>query len=153
MTEQPETDAREPSRSTRSTRSTRSAPTRRTGRRLNSAEGARGNVVKIRLSDQEYVEIKALAAAMKCSPQRVYTSSVASNGAVFGRLAVVKQSGLVADLHGANRMLAAVGRNLNQVARGVNAGGEVGEDVEHTLAAVRECVERINAVLDAADLA
>lgn len=130
----------------------RVTPARRTGRRLNSAGGAREHVVKIRLNDEEYVEIKALAAAMKCSPQRVYTSSVASNGAVFGRLAVVKQSGLMADLHGANRMLAAVGRNLNQVARGVNAGGEVGEGVEHTLAAIRECVERINAVLDGADL-
>lgn len=130
----------------------RATPTRRTGRRLNSAAGTREHVVKIRLNDEEYVEIKALAAAMKCSPQRVYTSAVASNGAVFGRVAVVKQSGLVADLHGANRMLAAVGRNLNQVARGVNAGAEVGDEVEHTLAAIRDCVERINAVLDAADL-
>lgn len=130
----------------------RVTPARRTGRRLNSAGGAREHVVKIRLNDAEFVEIQALAAAMRCSPQRVYTSSVASNGAVFGRVAVVKQSGLVADLHGANRMLAAVGRNLNQVARGVNAGAEVEEGIEHTLAAVQACVDRINAVMDAADL-
>lgn len=130
----------------------RPGPARRTGRRLNSGEGARENVVKIRLNDKEFVEIQALAAAMKCSAQRVYTAAVASNGAVFGRVAVVKQSGLLADLHGASRMLAAVGRNLNQITRGVNATGEIPEDLTHTLGAVQDCIDRVNAVLDAADL-
>lgn len=109
-------------------------------------------MVKIRLSDQEYVDITALAQAMGCSSPRVYTAAVASGGAVFGRAALVKQTGLVAELHGVSRLLAAVGRNVNQIARGVNATGEVGGELSAALGAVERCVNRVHRVLDEAEL-
>ena len=108
--------------------------------------------MKIRLSDEEYVDITALAQAMGCSPQRVYTAAVASGGAVFGRAALVKQTGLVAELHGTSRLLAAVGRNVNQIARGVNSTGQVAAELSAVLAAVEGCVARVHRVLDEAEL-
>lgn len=116
----------------------------RGGRRLNSPEGRREKVVQIKLSDDEYVQIESLARAMKCSRPRVFTSAVASSGAVFGRVAALQSKNLVAGLSATNRMLAGATNNLNQIARRVNTDGAV-EAVElaATLETIRDCCAEV----------
>lgn len=112
----------------------------RGGRRMNAPAGRREHVVQIKLSGDEFVQIESLARAMQCSKPRVFTSAVASSGAVFGRVAALQSKNLVAGLAATNRMLAGATNNLNQIARGVNTDGTVDATaLAATLDTIRDC--------------
>lgn len=121
-------------------------------RNATAADGPREKTVQIKLTDAEYADVTALAQAMSCSRPRVYTAALASGGAVFARMALIRQSGMMADLYGASRLLAAIGTNLNQLTRAANATGVIEDGIERTLGAVDSVVMRINVILDEADL-
>lgn len=55
---------------------------------------------------------------------------------------------LLTELFGVHRALGAVGNNLNQLTRAANKTGELGAELEHTLAAVRRQLTRLDATID-----
>lgn len=55
---------------------------------------------------------------------------------------------LLVELFGLHRALGAIGNNVNQLARAANATGEVGEELLHTLAAVRRQLGRLDELMD-----
>lgn len=59
---------------------------------------------------------------------------------------------LLTELFGVHRALGAVGNNLNQLTRAVNATGEWSDELGSTLAAVRRQLTRLDEVIDGAGL-
>lgn len=55
---------------------------------------------------------------------------------------------LLTELFGLHRALGAVGNNLNQLTRATNATGDLPAELEHTLAAVRRQLDRLDDTLD-----
>jgi hypothetical protein len=55
---------------------------------------------------------------------------------------------LLTELFGVHRALGAVGNNLNQLTRAANATGDLAVELEHTLAAVRRQLMRLDDTLD-----
>lgn len=121
---------------------------KRGGRRAN-AESSRERVVKIRLSDEEWVEITALAEAMGVSRPRVYTRAVETGGQVFDRVAVAQERARRVDAHLLVRVLSGAATNLNQIAHGMHVDGTVDQrELSHTLTRINAALDRINAMLD-----
>ena len=54
----------------------------------------------------------------------------------------------IAELFRLHRLLAAISNNVNQMAKATNATGEVQDELEATLRAVRRTAERIDAAID-----
>ncbi|WP_141212320.1 plasmid mobilization relaxosome protein MobC [Enemella evansiae] len=118
------------------------------GRRENAAEGRRTHKVTIWLSDQEWVEITALAEAMGVTRPRVYTAAVESGGQVFDRVAVARERARQVDAQVAVRILAGVANNLNQLAHGANIDGDVDRaELRRVLAQVQELTGELRTVL------
>lgn len=121
---------------------------KRGGRRAN-AEQRREHVVKIRLSDEEYVQITALAEAMGVTRPRVFTRAVETGGQVFDRVAVAQERARRVDAQMSLRVLAGVANNLNQLTHSMHAGEVVdAREVSATLRRVQEITERLHQVLD-----
>ena len=133
------------------------APRRRTRpwRRTRTESGARQRRLEIKLSDAEWVRVKAAAAVQQCSMQAVFTRALANDGAV----AALKYQLLRDDLASARRLLVQVSNNLNQAVRLAHVheleGTRSPMEFEASLRAQRdrldELVTRIGGVVDRGD--
>lgn len=119
------------------------------GQRRSRDDAQRQHEVKIRLNDQEWLDITALADAMGVSRQRVYQSAVESGGAVFDRVAIAQSKATQMEARTLLRVLVGIGTNLNQIARGMHIDATVDTARLSALAdQVDEQVHRLRALLD-----
>lgn len=117
-------------------------------RRRERADSEREHRVVIKLDDDEWVEVSALAAAMGVSRPRVYTAAVESAGQVFSRVAVAQQKAQLVQAKMLVRMLAGVATNLNQIAHGVNIDGVVDRaELDSTVAQAKTLMAEVEQVL------
>lgn len=116
-------------------------------RRANSAGGARENRVVIKHTDEEIATVRAMAAVQGISPPRLYVRALTTGDVeAAARLQRIRD-----ELSATRRLLAAVSNNVNQIATAANATGEVGENLEATLAAVRRVAARVDGVVRAVE--
>ena len=80
-------------------------------------------------------------------PKLLVDSALAGGSASAATNASVRHE-LLQELFGVQGALGAVGNNLNQLTRAANAKGELGVQLEHTLAAVRRQLARLDDILD-----
>lgn len=99
-------------------------PVRRGLYRRRSGEGRRPHQTLVRMNDDEYARVVAMAKVAKISLPRLFMRSVLVGDVATA--AAVEHA--VAELHILQRVMGGAARNLNQIARAANAGGEVHED-------------------------
>jgi|SRR5579884_2911363 len=103
-------------------------------------EGGRRHPVKVLLSDQEYLEIGARAAAAGVSRQKLMVEAVLrSDGMTHA-----ERRALYRELLGARNLIAALGNNINQLARVANATGQVPAEVRAAAEAAERAIERLD---------
>ena len=116
--------------------------------RRRRVDGGRRHRHVVRVTPDEEGQLLALALRYRVSvPKLLVDSALAGGSAEAASNATVRHE-LLRELFGAHRALGAVGNNLNQMTRAANATGELGKDLEHTLAAVRRQLARLDATLD-----
>ena len=96
----------------------------------------------IKHTDAEWARVAALAAAQGISVPRLYERGV-STGDVA---AAAEVSRLVVEVHAIQRVLAGAARNLNQIARAANAGGDVSQS--QVLAAADAMQRQVDRICD-----
>lgn len=122
-------------------------PRQARGRRRTRLPGGRVHQVKVRLSDQEYIEVAARAAAAGLTP----ASFLALSGRLSGdRPGPVQFRALATELLGVRRLVSGVARNVNQVAAAVNSGVRPAETAA-VLAASERILGRLDGVLAGLD--
>lgn len=82
----------------------------------------RGYMVTVKLDTQEYISLKAKAAALSISRSEFIRRSMAGS--------VIRER-LTPELHDYIRKLSGMGNNLNQIARKANAGGYANARTEY----------------------
>lgn len=116
--------------------------------RRRRVDGGRRHRHVVRVTPDEEGELLALALRYHVSvPKLLVDSALAGGSAAAASNASVRHE-LLAELFGVHRALGAVGNNLNQLTRAANATGELGQELEHTLAAVRRQLVRLDETLD-----
>lgn len=129
--------------------SSNGARAERRRRTANLPAGSRRSSFQVRVSAEEKAEIEELAAEHGVTPPRLMREAVLAD--------VIPVSPdefreLVHQLFRAQSALRALGNNLNQIARSVNATHELDvaerEQLAHVLASVRGYAEHINAAVD-----
>ncbi|KWX05991.1 hypothetical protein TH66_00310 [Carbonactinospora thermoautotrophica] len=118
-------------------------PRRRGTGRLRRQPGGRRNVVFVRLSDEEKEKIAARAEALGVSIQRLLVESALAGSAQT----VTERRALVAELLGVRRLVAALGNNINQLARVANATGAAPPELAAAAAAVARAMARLDATV------
>lgn len=108
--------------------------------RRHRVEGGRRREVRLRYTDAEYDALAARAAAAGVSVQRFLTEAGFAAGRPVG-------SSLAAELAALRRLTAAIGNNLNQIARALNATGRPDPGVTAAAGAVVRLVARIDVAL------
>ncbi|MFB4320702.1 plasmid mobilization relaxosome protein MobC [Actinomadura sp. 21ATH] len=123
-------------------------------RRLERAPGGRPHTVTVRLTDAEYDTVTARAEALGISRQRLLVEAATARqvgGATdTGELAltVSERRALIAELLAVRRMVAALGTNVNQLARTANATGRLPDGLPATADAVQRALERLQEAVD-----
>ncbi|MEU9019213.1 plasmid mobilization relaxosome protein MobC [Actinomadura sp. NPDC048394] len=115
--------------------------------RLTRAPGGRQNVVKVLLTDEEKVRIAARAKVAGVSVQRLMIEAALAGD----EQTASERRGLVDEFTGARRLVAAIGRNLNQLTRAANATGELPPELSATMHATAQALARLNAATERLD--
>lgn len=128
-------------------------PKGRVFRRRRRANVAGGRLFKheVKVSPEEEGALLLRANAQGVTIPRLLVESALAERA--GETASERREQL-AELFRLHRMLAALGNNLNQIARAANADGtvpaELHAELSHTMAAVRASAERVDEYVDSA---
>lgn len=123
-------------------------PDARRQARRRRVDGGRRHRHVVRVNPEEEGQLLALALQYHVSvPKLLVDSALAGGNASAATNASVRHE-LLRELFGVQRALGAVGNNLNQLTRAANATGELGVQLEHTLAAVRRQLARLDDTLD-----
>ena len=128
-------------------------PKGRVFRRRRRANVAGGRLYKheVKVSPEEEAGLLLRANAQGVTIPRLLVESALAERA--GETATERREQL-AELFRLHRMLAALGNNLNQIARAANADGtvpnELRTELAHTMTAVRASAERVDGFIDAA---
>jgi hypothetical protein len=108
-------------------------------RRLERHPGGRKNAVKVLLSDQERAVLAGRAAKAGLSLPRLLVETALAGD----RRTASEQRGLIAEFLAVRRLVAAIGNNLNQLARVANAGGRAPEELPVVLEALGRVIDRL----------
>lgn len=118
------------------------------GRRERSADGRRPKVVKLRLSDEELLELQLAAANHGVSVQRYLMECEAVARAGGGETVTQRRESL-SELVAMRRLLANLANNMNQIAAAANSGAEVREQAKGAIAAARRTTEKMYELIKA----
>jgi hypothetical protein len=123
-------------------RAERSARRRSQGRQQR-AEGGRRNRVDVKLTDEEMVQVKARAISLGVSAPRLLVET-----ALYGGVATVSERHqLYRELAAVRRLVAALGNNVNQLARIANSTGHLEPETGAAMDATRRAVTRLDDLL------
>lgn len=114
-------------------------------RRRANVDGGRIHRHNVRVSPEEEGELLRLAAAQHVTIPRLLVESALA--AARGETPTQRHEA-IAELFRVHRLLGAISRNVNQLARQANATGEVPAELAATLVAVRRTAERIDQLVD-----
>jgi hypothetical protein len=103
--------------------------------------GGRHHQVKVRFSDEEFAAASARAAAAKISLARLLAEAALAGDAATAS----EKRAVVGELLAARRLAAAIGNNLNQLARVANSTGWVRPEVDGAAATAGRAVARLEA--------
>lgn len=106
-------------------------------------EGGRKHQLKVRLTDEQRAKVTQRANAAGVSIPMLMVEAALSGSArtATGRRAIV------IELLGIRRLVAALGNNVNQLARVANATGQVPEELRAVLSAVERVLNRLDATV------
>jgi len=114
-------------------------------RRRENVHGGRQHRHEVKVSPEEEAVLARLAAQQGVSvPRLLVEAAVASERAET----TTERKDAIVELFKLYRLLASVSNNVNQIAKVANASGEVSEDLQGTLAAVRRVAGRIDEAVD-----
>lgn len=116
--------------------------------RRRRVDGGRRHRHVVRVTPDEEGQLLALALRYHVSVPKLLVDSALAGGSGTAATNASVRTELLTELFGVHRALGAVGNNLNQLARAANATGELGEELLHTLAAVRRQLTRVDETLD-----
>lgn len=130
---------------------------RRRWRRPNTTDrvGGRRHRVEIKLTDAEYVKVRAAAAVQRCSLPAVYTRAFAADGA----MAALHYQFLRDDLGSARRLMVQVSNNLNQAVRlahvhqleGTHEPRQFENELRAVSAALADVIAKVTRVVERVD--
>jgi uncharacterized protein (DUF1778 family) len=107
--------------------------------------GGRQVFVKTRVTPEQHEALKQRAAELRVSVSKLMVDSALTPAG----LTLPEQNALWSELEGIGRQLAAVGNNVNQIARHLNSGGAMRPgEVAGASDAVTRIAARLAAVLD-----
>lgn len=116
---------------------------RRSQGRQQRAQGGRRNRVDVKLSDEEMVQVQARAISLGVSVPRLLVESV-----LYGGVATVtERHQLYRELTQVRRLVAALGNNVNQLARVANSTGYVESGTDAALEATSRASNRLDNLL------
>ena len=132
------------------------SPARRRRRPNTSARaGKRRHRVEIKLTDAEYVKVRAAAAVQRCSLPAVYTRAFAADGS----MAALHYQFLRDDLGSARRLMVQVSNNLNQAVRlahvhdreGTHSPRQFAEELHGVVAELSRVIAEVTRVVERVD--
>jgi hypothetical protein len=123
--------------------------------RRRRVQGGRHHRHVVRVTPEEEARLLMLAGEYKVSVAKLLVDSALAAGAREGAVTAapaapavgVVDRAVAVELFAAVRQLAGIATNVNQIARKANTTGELAAETPATLAAVRDCAARIEAVL------
>jgi hypothetical protein len=118
-------------------------------RRRANAPGGRHHKHEVKVTPEEEALLLQLAAAQGITIPRLLVEAALARDR--GETLTERRDTLT-ELFRVRRLLAAVSNNVNQIARAVNSGETVGDELTHTLRAVRATSSDLDGVLRAAEL-
>lgn len=145
--DRPALDTADPARSTNPA----AVPTRRPGgARRRRVAGGRPHNVPVRFSKDEYKLLRDRAAAVGLTPSAFLAAAAEPRDRLgLGRMSGEERRAWASELAAVRRLLAAVGNNLNQLARAANSGAAVDRtEAAATIDACDRAVHRVDQVLD-----
>ena len=116
--------------------------------RRRRVDGGRQHRHVVRVTPEEEGQLLALALQYHVSVPKLLVDSALAGGSGTAAANASVRHELLRELFGVQRALGAVGNNLNQQTRATNATGELAQELEHTLAAVRRQLRRLDDTLD-----
>lgn len=114
-------------------------------RRRENAPGGRRHRHSVLVTPEEEGLLVRLAAEQGVTVPRLLVEAATAER--VGETATDRRE-LLTELFRVHRALGAVGNNLNQLTRAANATGDLSVELEHTLAAVRRQLMRLDDTLD-----
>ncbi|MGI8418790.1 MAG: plasmid mobilization relaxosome protein MobC [Nakamurella sp.] len=111
-------------------------------RRRANAPGGRAAAHKVKVTAEEEAALLRLANAARITVPRLLVESALRGGAV-----ATEQRDALVELFAIRRLLAGVATNMNQIARRVNAGVQVGGELSGIMDAIRRVVTRIDGAI------
>lgn len=114
-------------------------------RRRANVEGGRQHHHKVKVTPEEEGMLMRLAEAQHVTIPRLLVESAL---AAATSETPTQRRDAIAELFRLHRLLAAISNNVNQIAKATNATGEVQDELEATLRAVRRTAERIDVAID-----
>jgi phage-related minor tail protein len=124
---------------------TKVSPRERNRRRRANVLGGRQHRHEVGVSPEEEALLLQRALSRGVTVPRLLVEAALATDT--GQTATDRHDALV-ELFRIRRYLAAVSNNVNQIARATNAGSSAGAELAHTLKAVRETCESIDAALN-----
>lgn len=118
-------------------------------RRRANAEGGRQHSHRVKVTPAEEGMLLRLAEAQHVTVPRLLVESAL---AAASSETPTERRDAIAELFRLHRLLAAISNNVNQMAKATNATGQVQDELEATLAAVRRTAERIDDAIDGLSL-
>ncbi|MFS0703268.1 MobC family plasmid mobilization relaxosome protein [Cellulomonas sp. 179-A 9B4 NHS] len=118
-------------------------------RRRANVAGGRQHHHKVKVTPEEEGMLLRLAEAQRVTIPRLLVESTL--GAATSETPTQRRDA-IAELFRLHRLLAAISNNVNQMAKATNATGQVQDELEATLRAVRRTAERIDAAIDGLSL-
>lgn len=114
-------------------------------RRRANVEGGRQHAHKVTVTPEEEGRLLRLAEAQHVTIPRLLVESALAAGSAD---TPTQRRDAIAELFRLYRLLAAISNNVNQMAKATNATGEVQDELEATLRAVRRTAQRIDDAID-----
>ncbi|GAB2868601.1 hypothetical protein GCM10022221_81970 [Actinocorallia aurea] len=114
-------------------------------RRLERHPGGRKHAVKVLLSDEERAELVERAEEARLSVPRLLVESALAGG----RRTASERRGLVAEFLAVRRLVAAIGNNVNQLARAANATNRTPAELPVVLDALKRVLDRLDGTVAA----
>lgn len=119
-------------------------------RRRRKVAGGRERVVKVKLTDDEYAEVAARAAAVGLTVPGYLAvagqQDIVATGA--GGVSQLQLRALAAELYALKRILRGSGNNLNQLTRTTHATGEFQVEARHHANRIAQTMPRLDELLD-----
>jgi uncharacterized protein (DUF1778 family) len=111
-------------------------------KRLAKHPGGRRHELKVRLTDEQRARVSRRASAAGVSISRLLVEAALSGSA---RTATERRA-IVIELLSVRRLVAALGNNVNQLAKVANATGQIPEELPAVLEAVERALDRIETI-------